>query len=120
MNEENKGQEKFEGQIGYLKWIPLEQLKWIPHRPVKSHIQDEDISKIHFGRIRYITQSKSRRDAFRKLVKEKELKTSDLTLILSSIGFNPEVYHYTVPGARYRHYLPQEDAMKELEDDLYE
>lgn len=120
MNEENKGQEKFEGQIGYLKWIPLEQLKWIPHRPVKSHIQDEDISKIHFGRIRYITQSKSRRDAFRKLVKEKGLKTNDLTLILSSIGFNPEFYHYTVPGAKHTHYLYHEDAMGELADKGYE
>ena len=100
MNEENKGQEK-----------------WISRNP---HVQDEDISKIHFGRIRYITQSKSRRDAFRKLIKEKGLKTNDLTLILSSIGFNPELYHYTVPGARHRHCLCYEDAMKELEDYLYE
>jgi hypothetical protein len=109
MNEENKGQEKFEGHIGCIKWAP--------DRP---HVQNEDISKIHFGRIRYITQSKSRRDAFRKLIKEKGLKTNDLTLILSSIGFNPEFYHYTAPGPRHAYYLYQEDAMGELADHLYE
>lgn len=95
----------------------MAKLKFIPKRPC---VQDEDISKIHFGRIRYITQSKSRRDAFRKLIKEKGLKTNDLTLILSSIGFNPEFYHYTAPGPRHSYYLYQEDAMEELADHLYE
>lgn len=95
----------------------MAKLKFIPKRPC---VQDEDISKIHFGRIRYITQSVSRRNAFRKLVKEKELKTHDLTLILSSIGFNPEFYHYTAPGPRHAYYLYQEDAMGELADHLYE
>lgn len=98
-----------EGHIGCIKWAP--------DRP---HVQNEDISKIHFGRIRYITQSVSRRNAFRKLVKEKGLKTNDLTLILSSIGFNPEFYHFTVPEAKLTHYLYQEDAMGELADHLYE
>nr|DAH03993.1 MAG TPA: hypothetical protein [Caudoviricetes sp.] len=102
-------EEKFEGSIG--------RIKYGPDRP---HVQNEDISKIHFGRIRYITQSKSRRDAFRKLIKEKGLKTNDLTLILSSIGFNPEFYHFTVPEAKHTHYLYHEDAMGELADKGYE
>lgn len=95
----------------------MAKLKFIPKRPC---VQDEDINKIHFGRIRYITQSVSRRNAFRKLVKEKELKTHDLTLILSSIGFNPEFYHFTVPGAKHTQYLYHEDAMGELADKGYE
>lgn len=95
----------------------MERHKFIPKRPC---VQNEDINKIHFGRIRYITQSVSRRNAFRKLVKEKELKTHDLTLILSSIGFNPEFYHFTVPEAKHTHYLYHEDAMGELADKGYE
>lgn len=55
--------EKFEGHIG--------QIKRATDRP---RVQDEAISKIHFGRICYIAQSRSRRDAFRKLVKEKGRK----------------------------------------------
>lgn len=81
---------------------------------------EDKISNIHFGKIRYITQSVDRRNLFRKLVKEKELTTEDLTLILSSIGFNPEHYHYRTPDGALTNYLYQKDPMKELADYLYE
>lgn len=81
---------------------------------------EDKISNIHFGKIRYITQSVDRRNLFRKLVKEKELTTEDLTLILSSIGFNSEHYHYRTPEGALTFYLYQKDPMKELADHLYE
>lgn len=87
---------------------------------MESMKRKDKISDIHFGKIRYITQSVDRRDLFRKLVKEKELTTGDLTLILSSIGLNPEHYNYRTPEDRITFYLYQKDPMRELSDHLYE
>lgn len=75
-----------------------------------------------FGKIRYISDNEWRINAFRKLVKERNLKTHDLTLILSTVGFNPDHYHYfkspteLEEGVGIKPYLYSEDSFKELED----
>lgn len=77
---------------------------------------------MHYGKIKYISDNEWRIDSFRKLVKERNLKTHDITLILSTVGFNPEHYHYfespseLETGSSLKHYIYQDDPLKELGD----
>ena len=77
---------------------------------------------MHYGKIRYISDNEWRINAFRTLVKERNLKTHDLTLILSTIGFNPDHYHHfkspteLKEGVGIKPYVYNEDPFKELGD----
>lgn len=78
-----------------------------------------------YKQIRYITGSKFRISEFKKLVKNKNLKTSDIILVLTTVGLNVDFYqYYPTPterqeGVRHKNYLYSENVLIELCDEEF-
>lgn len=87
-----------------------------------KEVKCDTCRKEKFIRLTCITRSNGRIAEFKKLVEEKNLSTSDVVLILTTIGLNPDFYHYwRTPseweeGVQHKNYLPSEDIFMELCD----